>query len=301
MAGEKRRTCVENDISAGTRVLLLDIEGTTSSISFVKDHMFSYIKENVEQYLKTHWNEEECRCDVEELRQLADTDLEEKVEGAVKIPLLEDELEETVRKAVVANVLWQMSLDRKTTALKQHQGHMWRAAFKTGILKGHIYDDVVPVLEAWKEKGCSVYIYSSGSVDAQKLLFGYSEKGDLLHLFAGHFDTKVGMKMETESYRNIAKECECKPEEMIFLTDVVKEAQAAKQAGMKVALVERPGNAPLTQEDRADFDVIQSFKNIGVEVQHPCNNEAGNSEAKVARLSESGDTDHSIANILNKE
>nr|KAF6386612.1 enolase-phosphatase 1 [Myotis myotis] len=104
-------------------------------------------------------------------------------------------------QAVVDNVCWQMSLDRKTTALKQLQGHMWRAAFTAGHVKAEFFEDVVPAVRKWREAGMKVYIYSSGSVEAQKLLFGYSTEGDILELVDGHFDTKIGHKVESESYQ----------------------------------------------------------------------------------------------------
>uniref|UniRef100_A0A8C2TEC6 Enolase-phosphatase 1 n=1 Tax=Coturnix japonica TaxID=93934 RepID=A0A8C2TEC6_COTJA len=145
-----------------------------------------------------------------------------------------------VIRAVVDNVHWQMALDRKTTALKQLQGHMWRAAYATGLVKGEIFEDVVPAIRKWREAGMKVYIYSSGSVEAQKLLFGYSTEGDILELFDGHFDTKIGPKVESESYRRIAASIGCDTNNILFLTDVPREANAAEEADTHVAVVIRP-------------------------------------------------------------
>uniref|UniRef100_A0A8C6FSM2 Uncharacterized protein n=1 Tax=Moschus moschiferus TaxID=68415 RepID=A0A8C6FSM2_MOSMO len=131
-------------------------------------------------------------------------------------------------QAVVDTVCWQMSLDRKTTALKQLQGHMWREAFKAGHMKAEFFEDVVPV-----------YIYFSGSVEAQKLLYGHSTEGDILELVDGHFDTKIGHKVESESYRKIASSIGCSTNNL-FLRDVSREASAAEEAARHVAVVVRP-------------------------------------------------------------
>ncbi|XP_048401244.1 enolase-phosphatase E1 isoform X2 [Stegostoma tigrinum] len=179
------RTLVSPAVSA----FLLDIEGTTTPISFVK----------------------------------AKDDKE--LEGAVLIPEWcsgENADKEQALEIVTNNILWQMSQDRKTTALKQLQGHMWREAFLHGELKGEVYKDVAPAIKEWRKEGKKVYIYSSGSVEAQKLLFGYSVEGDLLELFDGHFDTKIGSKVKAESYREIARNIGCSTDNILFLTDVTK-------------------------------------------------------------------------------
>ncbi|KFQ17697.1 Enolase-phosphatase E1, partial [Merops nubicus] len=148
-----------------------------------QETLFPYIKDNVKKYLIAHWEEEECQRDVRLLRKQAQED--SSLDGAVPIPLEtgsgEEEVERVIQ-AVVDSVLWQMSLDRKTTALKQLQGHMWRAAYATGHIKGEIFKDVVPAIRKWREAGMKVYIYSSGSIEAQKLLFGYSTEGDILQV-----------------------------------------------------------------------------------------------------------------------
>ncbi|XP_041432424.1 enolase-phosphatase E1 isoform X3 [Xenopus laevis] len=202
--------------------ILLDIEGTTTPITFVKDVLFPYIKENIKKYLLEHWQEKECQEDITQLQKQAEKDSH--IDGFVPIPsAISDNETENMIQAVVDNVYWQMSLDRKTTALKQLQGHMWRSAYITGQLKGEVYEDVVPSIRQWRELGFKLYIYSSGSVEAQKLLFGYSIEGNLLKLLDGHFDTTVGHKVESKSYRNIADSIRCSPENILFLTDVVKD------------------------------------------------------------------------------
>ncbi|XP_040181116.1 enolase-phosphatase E1 isoform X2 [Rana temporaria] len=246
-------------VPACVSTVLLDIEGTTTPITFVKEILFPYIQDNVKEYLENHWQEEECQEDVRHLRLQAEKDCE--LDGFVPIPMNQTEVQQIIQ-GVVDNVHWQMSLDRKTTALKQLQGHMWRAAYASGQVKGEVYADVVPALRKWKEAGKKLYIFSSGSVEAQKLLFGYSIEGDLLEYFQGHFDTTVGLKVESESYRKIADHIGCSTENILFLTDITREAEAAEEAGMTVALVVRPGNAALTDEEKGNYPLITSFEQI---------------------------------------
>lgn len=257
------REMVVLSVPAEVTVILLDIEGTTTPIAFVKDILFPYIKENVKEYLQTHWEEEECQQDVNLLRKQAEDDSH--LDGAVPIPAASgngaDDLQQTIQ-AVVDNVCWQMSLDRKTTALKQLQGHMWKAAFTAGRMKAEFFEDVVPAVRKWREAGMKVYIYSSGSVEAQKLLFGHSTEGNILELVDGHFDTKIGHKVESESYRKIANSIGCSTNNILFLTDVTLEASAAEEAAVHVAVVVRPGNAGLTDDEKAYYSLISSFSEL---------------------------------------
>ncbi|XP_078033138.1 enolase-phosphatase E1 [Augochlora pura] len=257
MAGEKRTQDQEETSLSGT-VILVDIEGTTTSVSFVKDTLFPYVRENLSKYIESKWEDEEFKKDFEKLKEQAKKDEEDKVDGFV--PITGDAEEE--KKSLVKNVLWQMDGDRKTGALKQLQGHMWREAYNSGAVKAHVYDDVPKALEAWTNDGKKVYVYSSGSVEAQKLLFGHSVHGDLLKHFSGYFDTEVGAKQETSSYKNILNKIGAEPSAIVFLTDVVKEAAAAKEAGLSAVLVEREGNAPLTDEDKVSFTTIKSFLDL---------------------------------------
>ncbi|KAK3718786.1 hypothetical protein QZH41_014038 [Actinostola sp. cb2023] len=167
-----------------------------------------------------------------------------------------------LKTSVVKSVLWLMDADRKVTALKQLQGHIWKKAYEDGEIKGEVYDDVVPALDKWTSSGYKVYIYSSGSVVAQKLLFRYSNKGDLLKYFSGHFDTKIGLKVESESYQNIAKSIGEDAGGILFVTDVVKEVSAATEAGISTVISIRPGNAPLTKKDKQTYKTITSFDEL---------------------------------------
>ena len=152
-----------------------------------------------------------------------------------------------------------MDRDRKSTALKSLQGKIWKAGFESGELKGTLFADVPAALERWAARG-RVAIYSSGSVEAQQLLFRHSVFGDLTGLIAGHFDTRTGAKMESASYAAIAAAMSAAPEELLFLSDVGRELDAAREAGCETRLVTREGNAPV--EDPHGHRIIDSFEGL---------------------------------------
>lgn len=204
------------------KAVLLDIEGTTTSVSFVKDVLFPYVVDNVEEHLLEHWNQNECMKDVSGLREQAAIDVADNISGVSIIPATDNEDCKSVRESVVRYVKLLVSEDRKVTSLKDLQGHMWRQAYKAGRIKGHVYSDVPVAMASWFKKRIKMYIYSSGSVEAQKLLFGNSVAGDLLKYISGHFDTKTGDKRQPSSYTKIAKEIGMQPSQILFLTDVVQ-------------------------------------------------------------------------------
>ncbi|XP_049784493.1 enolase-phosphatase E1 isoform X2 [Schistocerca cancellata] len=255
----EKRANETDDVYYKANVVLVDIEGTTTSIDFVKNTLFPYVRKNLDVYLKSKWNDAEFKEDLKLLQEQSKQDEADGTEGFVKIP---EGVSEDIFEDVKKNVLWQMDLDRKTKALKQLQGHIWRDAYKKGEVKAHVYPDVAPALKSWKLSGKDIYVYSSGSVEAQKLLFGHTQDGDLLEIFSGYFDTAVGPKVEESSYSNIVKSVKCKSEEIIFFTDVPKEARAAKSAGLQAVIVVREGNLPITDEDKLEFPVIKSFDDI---------------------------------------
>lgn len=258
MAGEKRTQDQEESLIK-ENVIIVDIEGTTTSISFVKETLFPYVRENLKKYIDAKWEDQEFKHDLEKLKEQAKKDEDDKIEGVVPISGSTPDEE---KESLVKNVLWQMDGDRKTGALKQLQGHMWREAYDSGSVKGHVYEDVPECLKSWKNAGKKIYVYSSGSVEAQKMLFGHSEHGDLLEYFSGYFDTEVGMKQEAASYKNILNKIKAEATDVIFLTDIVKEAKAAKEAGLSSIIMIREGNAPLTEEDKAEFRTAKSFLDL---------------------------------------
>jgi enolase-phosphatase E1 len=242
------------DTNTGYKAVVLDIEGTTTPISFVYDVLFPYARAQMAAYLEAHWGDAALEPDLSTLREEVAGDIAAGVEGIVPIDDSGDEND--LRRSVVANLLWQMDRDRKTTALKSIQGKIWKAGYADGELKGVVYDDVVEALNTWQQQGRPVYIYSSGSVPAQKLLFGHSTHGDLTVLLDGYFDTTTGPKKDADSYRKICAAIEQSCEDVVFLTDNLDEARAARQAGVKAYLMDRPGNPIVTDHD---FEVLRSF------------------------------------------
>ncbi|KAJ1343282.1 2,3-diketo-5-methylthio-1-phosphopentane phosphatase [Batrachochytrium salamandrivorans] len=285
--------------------VVLDIEGTTTPISFVHDVLFPHVTSHVQSFLDDHWDEPECQQKVADLMIQARQDKEAGLEGSVEIHaetitsqdnLQENRLMETVhlsqtKASVVDYIKWVMSSDRKVTALKSFQGYMWRFAFEAGSVTGvdgllidnhrllnphsvvfclicwvfgsiipvSVYDDVLMALKSWKMHGIPVFIYSSGSVEAQKLLFKYSDKGDLLEYFKGHYDTTTGPKTEVSSYELISADIGVPTSQILFVSDNVKEIKAACSAGYQVRIAVRPGNVPVTGSDEHMYGVSSDF------------------------------------------
>lgn len=183
------------------RAIVTDIEGTTSSISFVTECLFPYARRHLRAYLADHPEE-------------ADGVSVETLEG------------------------W-IDADRKEPLLKAIQGRIWRDGYRRGELKGHIYSDAAAGLRRWHAQGLPLYVYSSGSVEAQKLIFGFSEAGDLTPLFSGWFDLETGSKLEAESYRRIAGTIGLPAEDILFLSDNPREIAAAEEAGFTARLIDR--------------------------------------------------------------
>lgn len=234
------------------RGILLDIEGTTSSISFVYDVMFPYVRKNVESFLDSSWDDSA----VQECLPLLTNDLEKE---SVEAWLGELSVEER-KSAVATGVIGLMDADVKATGLKQLQGLIWKDGFTSSQMVAHLYDEVADCIKSWKQSGVDVRIYSSGSVQAQRLFFGHSVAGDLLDQFSGHYDTTTGPKRESASYEKIAAEFDCQTEEILFVSDIVEELEAAKTAGLQAVLSIRPGNKPVPPEH--GFETISGFDEI---------------------------------------
>jgi enolase-phosphatase E1 len=158
------------------------------------------------------------------------------------------------RGSAVRYAAWLMDRDRKSTALKSLQGRIWEGGFRSGALRAHVYPDVRPALQRWRGQGCRVAIFSSGSVLAQRLLFGHTREGDLTALLDAYFDTTTGPKREAESYARIAQALGVEPAAVLFVSDVAAELDAAREAGMRTALCAR--EAP---PGAAAHDVLTSF------------------------------------------
>jgi len=231
-----------------SKVLLLDIEGTTTSISFVKDVLFPFVLKNLEAYVDK-MTDEDKKTTLAEL--IADLDALDENHAVKKM---------NPQHTIVDIVKALMGSDVKATGLKSLQGKMWKSGYASGELVGHIYSDFLPMLDWCKANDVKVCIYSSGSIGAQKLLFKHTEKGDITEYFGGrHFDTTSGSKKEAASYQTIASALGVKPEEIIFVSDLEAEIYAARDAGMRAVVSVRPGNAPLSVETKKDFPIVRSL------------------------------------------
>ena len=211
------------------RGILLDVEGTTSSISFVYDVLFAHAKAKVGEFLS-------ARRDDARVLELAAA-----VTAAAGTPLTPAAIAADPTRAALAAIDL-INRDLKDTALKELQGMIWRSGFESGELVAHVFDDVPPALAAWADSGLDVRIYSSGSIEAQQLFFGHTAAGDLRPHLRGHYDTTTGPKREAASYALIAADMGLEPRQILFVSDVGAELDAAHAAGMATALAVRPGN-----------------------------------------------------------
>ena len=241
------------------RGILLDIEGTTSSVSFVYDVMFPYVRKHLTFEVFSNWLEPEY---IEAFHEIAKDAGHESLDAWLKQHKLTRENPLRAAEIVCKEVTRQMDADIKATGLKQLQGLIWKSGFESGELKSHVYDDVPPALVAWNAAGKDVRIYSSGSVQAQRLFFGYTIAGNLLSQFRGHYDTTTGPKKEADSYRKIAAEFNLPPADILFLSDLVAELDAARTAGMQTILCFRPGNAASQVSTGPPHPQIENFAQV---------------------------------------
>lgn len=220
------------------RAILLDIEGTTTPIAFVHDVLFGYAREHVREFLSASPAEE----DIALLREEHAVDVKEGRNPPAQM---------------AEYVEWLIALDRKSTGLKSLQGKIWRQGYENGSLQSQVFPDVAPAFQRWRERGLRISIFSSGSVLAQQLLFAHTEVGDLTRFIDSYFDTKVGKKGEAESYRKIAAALDLQTQNILFISDIAAELDAANEAGMKTVMSIRPGNEPQPQ-----YRSIRSFEEI---------------------------------------
>jgi len=221
------------------KAIVTDIEGTTSALSFVKEILFPYAREHIAAFVKEHADEPPVAEQIQAISQEAGDPLELDVACELLLQWIDE--------------------DRKVTALKTLQGMVWESGYRNGDFTGHVYEDAERNLRLWKEKGIRLYVYSSGSVDAQRLLFGYSDFGDLTPLFSGYFDTHVGHKQETSSYEIIASEIGERAGDILFLSDVAEELDAARAAGMQTRWLMRAApelDSTAAHPQVRDFDGI---------------------------------------------
>lgn len=202
------------------QAILTDIEGTTSAISFVKDVLFPYARQHLADFIKNNREMPEVKHWLQETRK------------EIQQPNLDEQ--------GVINILIQwIDLDKKITPLKALQGLIWEAGYKNRDYQGHIYQDAAEHLKQWKENNLKLFIFSSGSIKAQQLLFAHTAFGDLTSLFSGYFDTTIGAKQQVKSYQAIAQQIGILPEQILFLSDIIGELDAAKAAGMQTTCLMR--------------------------------------------------------------
>ena len=211
-------------IQAPIDAIVTDIERTTTAISFVHDVLFPYARANLNGFVAAHGRGPAVRAELDAAKREAGD------------PAMSDE-------AVVAVLRRWIDEDRKATPLKALQGMIWAEGYKAGGFQGHVYDDAAEALRRWHAAGKKLYVYSSGSVPAQKLIFGHTKFGDLTPLFSGYFDTTTGPKKEADSYRRIAAAIGMPASRMLFLSDSTDEIAAARAAGLHTVQLRRPGEA----------------------------------------------------------
>jgi enolase-phosphatase E1 len=249
--------------TGGTRGILLDIEGVSTPIDFVHQTLFSYARSHARRFLQQNWNSADVIADLQDLRKEHEIDLKQNQNP----PLLATGSREAQLDSFVAYINWLIDRDLrsslKPTALKSLQGKIWKQGYSDGTLKSQVFPDVAPALERWRGAGLMISIFSSGSVLAQRLLFEHTEAGDLTALISNYFDTTTGPKADPDSYRRIAAALELPAPEILFVSDMVRELEAASEADMQTALSIRPGNQPQDSADR--YPIIHSFNEISVE------------------------------------
>ncbi len=220
------------------KAIVTDIEGTTSSLSFVKDVLFPYARAHLRAFVNTHRHDPAVRRLLDDTRTIAGGDLSD------------DE--------VIDQLLRWIDEDKKVTPLKALQGMIWEDGYRQGRFRGHVYEDAVRGLQRWREAGLNLYVFSSGSVHAQKLLFAHTDFGDLTPWFSGYFDTNTGTKREPTAYATIARDIGLPPGEILYLSDIREELDAARQAGLHTTWLvrEQPIDRQAAHRQVNDFDAI---------------------------------------------
>ncbi len=219
------------------KAIVTDIEGTTSSLSFVKDTLFPFAYRHLPDYIY---------------------DNEDEVSGILDAVREEENNTDLSTEEVIDVMLRYIDEDKKVTPLKELQGMIWKQGYKSGELVGHIYDDALEGLKRWKDQGIDIYVYSSGSVPAQKMLFGHTKAGDITDIFSGYFDTNTGGKKDVRSYEKIASEIGVAPENILFLSDCSDEIAAASDAEMNVIILDREKSL----FDALGYTIASSFDEI---------------------------------------
>lgn len=236
--------------ATGVRAVLTDIEGTTSSIAFVKDVLFPYAREHLPHFVETHHDDPE-------------------VQRWLDATARETGIDDPRSRRVIDTLLRWIDEDRKATPLKALQGMIWKAGYEAGDYRAHVYPEVPAKLREWKSRGLKLYVYSSGSVTAQKLFFAHTDAGDLAPRFDGWFDTEIGGKRERGSYLRIAETIGVPSPAIVFLSDIGAELDAARDTGMQTIQVCRP---PDSCPESGTHPCVADFDAIAIQGAPPCAN-----------------------------
>jgi len=224
----------------GIRAIVVDTAGTTTDLNFIQDTLFPYSAKVLADFLNENQSNvlvDNCICDVRDIALEPDASLDRVVE------ILQQWITE----------------DRKATPLKTLQGLIWKQGYAKGEFKGHIFPDFIEAVKGFKTQNLRLYSFSSGSVDAQKLLFSHSDGGDLTQYFDGHFDTRTGNKLFKQAYSNIINTISLAPKQVLFISDVIEELKAAEQAGLRTLQMVRE-----TTQRTGDFKQITSFDELEI-------------------------------------
>ena len=225
--------------TSNIRFILTDIEGTTTSVSFVYEILFPYFRNNIGK--------------LKDLQQLPE--VHEALEQTIELAEIEGVYLKNTDEIIAQLLEWSLE-DKKITPLKTLQGILWEEGYKSGEIKGHVYPDVPENLDKWKAQGIDLGVFSSGSVAAQKLIFGFSERGDLARNFSAYFDTKTGGKRDVETYTKISNELRLDPSSILFLSDIKEELEAADKAGFQTIQLVREENVAAWKETVSTFNEI---------------------------------------------
>jgi enolase-phosphatase E1 len=236
-------------VAIDAQAVVLDIEGTTTPIAFVHDVLFGFARTHLAAFLAQRGREPA---------------IAEMLGALVEEFAVDRDPDRPAVFEVESYVRWLMDRDRKSTALKALQGEIWRGGYEAGELRSEIYDDVPPALSTWRDAGLAIAIYSSGSIDAQRLVFRHSNHGDLTPSIDWYFDTTTGPKRISASYARIAAELAVPPDRVVFVSDVGEELVACRDAGLIGVLSIRPGNAPVAAAIATEFPAITSFAQLAI-------------------------------------
>lgn len=222
------------------RAIITDIEGTTSRISFVTDILFPYAAAHLPGFIRQHQQLPAVASELAQVRKLM------------------AEPEADLERCITQLLAW-LAADQKVTPLKTLQGMVWAEGYKSGAFTGHIYADVAAKLADWHSQGIKLYVYSSGSVAAQKLLFQHSDAGDLTPLFSGYFDTRIGAKRDVSAYAAILQQLQLPPRQVLFLSDVTAELDAASELGISTVQLIRESQRAGKHQTASDFYQVQEM------------------------------------------